>query len=100
MFLTAWVLASARLLLKNTVVRSSRVAPSSFVSFNFLRKSPQGLHLLGFELLELLDLGRVLAVVRQVVVAEGHARYRRHTARAQQLQGYQPRGIGLQARGE
>ena len=76
--------ASPRLLLKNTIVRSSRLAPSSFVSLQLREEVAQGLHLLHLELLELLDLARVLAVVRQVVMAERHARDRRHAARAQQ----------------
>src|SRR5205823_7456569 len=49
------------------------------------------------DLLELLDLGRVLAVVRQVVVAERHARDRRHAARSQQLQRDQAGRIGLES---
>jgi 2-dehydro-3-deoxygluconokinase len=56
----------------------------------FLQQFAHGLHLLHFDRSELFDLLGILAVVRQVVMAERHPRDRRHVARPQEHHGDQP----------
>ena len=55
----------------------------------------EGLHLLDLQRLELGELRGVLAVVREVVMAEADARDRRHAAGPQQHDRDEPRRIGL-----
>jgi len=53
-----------------------------------------------FEYLELLDLDRVTPVVRQVGVAEGHARIGGTPLGPQEVQRDEPGRVGLQSQGE
>jgi len=64
MFLTLCLPASARLLEKKTIVRSSRLSPSSCVCFNCAKKSRKVFNFSVSSTLSCADLGRILAVVR------------------------------------
>ncbi len=67
-----WLLPSPRLLPRKTVVRSSKLLPSSWDCLS-LAKVADGLHGFQFDDLELFEFARVLAMVRKVVMAKRHS---------------------------